>query len=239
MYLKELRYYFTTPIAYIVIGLYQLALSLMLWVIPGSWNIADSGYASAAGLFYLSPWLLMILTPALTMRLFAEEKQNGTWQLLLSKPVSRTRIVLGKYFAAWTVLLLAQLPCFLHLFLISSIAEPQGNVDTGAFLGSMIGLMLISMVFAACGTLCSVLTTNQITAFVAALIGCFILFYGFDLAAMLFSVGRVANIISWCSLNIHYQSIARGVLDISDFVYMLSVSTIMLAISIKYLCCRT
>ena len=79
MYKKELSYYFTSPIAYIVIGLYLIANSLFLWVIPGEWNIIDAGYAEFTGLFQLSPWLLMLLCPAITMRLFAEERQNGTF----------------------------------------------------------------------------------------------------------------------------------------------------------------
>ena len=114
MFRKELRYYFSTPIAYIVIGLYLLAISLFLWVIPGQWNIIDSGYAQVDGLFQLSPWLFMLLCPALTMRLFSEERQSGMWDLIRTKPISLTRIVLGKYFAARTLVLIGLLPCFVH-----------------------------------------------------------------------------------------------------------------------------
>ena len=100
MYKKELSYYFSSPIAYIVIGLYQLAISLFLWVIPGQWNIIDSGYAQVDGLFQLSPWLMMLLCPALTMRLLSEERQSGIWDLIRTKPISLSRIMFGKYFAA-------------------------------------------------------------------------------------------------------------------------------------------
>ena len=78
MFRKELSYYFSTPIAYIVIGLYWVGISLFLWVIPGEWNIIGSGYAQVDGLFHISPWLLILLCPALTMRLIAEERQTGT-----------------------------------------------------------------------------------------------------------------------------------------------------------------
>ena len=132
MYRKELSYYFSTPIAYIAIALYLLTISLVLWVVPGRWNIIDSGYAQADGLFWLSPWLLLLLCPALTMRLFAEERQSGTWDVLRTKPISLTRIVLGKYFAAWTVVILAQVPCLIHFAAISALAEPAGNIDHGA-----------------------------------------------------------------------------------------------------------
>ena len=123
MFRKELTYYFSTPIAYIVIGLYLLAISLFLWVIPGQWNIIDSGYAQVDGLFQLSPWLFMLLCPALTMRLFSEERQSGMWDLIRTKPISLTRIVLGKYFAAWTLVLIGLLPCFVHYFVVAYMAE--------------------------------------------------------------------------------------------------------------------
>ena len=144
MYKKELGYYFATPVAYIVVGLYLVAVSLFLWVIPGEWNIVESGYAQADGLFQLSPWFLMLLCPALTMRLFAEERQTGTWNLLIAKKIPVWRIVLSKYMAAWTLTVIAILPCVVHYFLVSAIAEPVGNVDGAQFAGSMIGLLFLS-----------------------------------------------------------------------------------------------
>ena len=127
MFRKELAYYFSTPIAYIVIGLYLLAISLFLWVIPGEWNIVESGYAQVDGLFQLSPWLLMLLCPALTMRLFAEERNSGMWDLLRSKRVPVWRLVCGKFFAAWLLMLIALLPCVVHYFAVAYMAEPMGN----------------------------------------------------------------------------------------------------------------
>ena len=118
MYRKELAYYFSSPVAYIVIGLYLVTMSLFLWVIPGEWNILNSGYAQVDGLFYLSPWLFMILCPALTMRLFAEERMSGTWDLMMTKGVSLCRIVVQKALAAWTLLIIGILPCLVHYFII-------------------------------------------------------------------------------------------------------------------------
>ena len=170
MYRKELTYYFTTPVAYIAIGLYLLTISLMLWVVPGQWNIIDSGYAQADGLFAIAPWLLLLLCPALTMRLFAEEKQTGTWDVLRTKPVSLTRIVAGKFFAAWTVVVLAQLPCIVHLAAVSALAEPAGNFDHGAFLTGCLELLFDSFVLTALGTCASALSKNQIVAFLLGFI---------------------------------------------------------------------
>lgn len=211
MYRKELTYYFATPIAYIVIGLYLLAISLFLWVIPGEWNIVDSGYAQVDGLFQLSPWLLMLLCPALTMRLFAEERQTGMWDLLRTKPLSVGRIVAAKYFAAWTLMLIALVPCVVHYFVVAYIAEPMGNLDSGAFFGSWLGLVLLSGVFMALGVLAATFSRSQIVSFILGALSCFILY--------------------WITLQDHYTSLARGVVDLRDLLYLVSIAAIALILA--------
>ena len=206
MYLKELRYYFSTPIAYIVIGLYLLAISLLLWVIPGQWNIIDSGYAQVDGLFQLSPWLFMLLCPALTMRLLSEERQSGIWDLVRTKPISLTRIMLGKYFAAWTLVLIGLLPCLVHYFVVAYMAEPMGNLDSGAFLGSFIGLILLSGVFMAVGLLCATFSKSQIVCFILGALSCFVLY--------------------WVLLQDHYTSLSRGVIDLRDVFFFICISVV-------------
>ena len=206
MYRKELQYYFSTPIAYIVIGLYQLAISLFLWVIPGQWNIIDSGYAQVDGLFQLSPWLFMLLCPALTMRLLSEERQSGIWDLIRTKPISLTRIMLGKYFAAWTLVLIGLLPCFVHYFVVAYMAEPMGNLDSGAFIGSFIGLIMLSGTFMAIGLLCATFSKSQIVCFISGALSCFVLF--------------------WALLQDHYSSISRGVIDLRDVAVFITVSAV-------------
>ena len=224
MYKKELRYYFSTPVAYIVIGLFLLLISLFLWVLPGEWNIIELGYAQADGLFALAPWLFLLLCPALTMRLFAEERQTGTWNLLLTKPISLARIVWMKYLAAWTIVVIALLPCLVHYVALLMMAEPQGNVDSGAFFGSFIGLAFIALSYIAIGTFCSSLTKSQIVSFILSLLGCALFFYGFDLLAALFSDGAVVNAIRSFGGYAHYTSMARGVIDLRDLVYFASIA---------------
>ena len=206
MYRKELAYYFSTPIAYIVIGLYQLAISLFLWVIPGQWNIIDSGYAQVDGLFQLSPWLFMLLCPALTMRLLSEERQSGIWDLIRTKPVSLSRIMWGKYFAAWTLVLIGLLPCFVHYFVVAYMAEPMGNLDSGAFLGSFIGLILLSGTFMAIGLLCATFSKSQIVCFILGALACFILY--------------------WAILQDHYSSLSRGVMDLRDVLFFIALAVL-------------
>ncbi len=235
IYKKELRYFFATPIAYIVIGLYLLAVGLFLWVIPGEYNIPESGYAQVDGLFRLSPWFFLFLCPAITMRTIAEEQQTGTWNLLLTKPLALWRIVTGKFLAAWTLVILAQLPCLIHYVLVYNLAEPIGNIDSGAFFGSFLGLLFLSAVFCAVGVWASSLSKSQIVAFILGLVTCFLLFYGFDLVASLFQNGQVVSTIQWFGFNEHYRSISRGVIDLRDVIYFLSVTTIFVLLTIRKL----
>jgi len=209
---KELTYYFSTPIAYIVIGLYLLAVSLFLWVIPGQWNVIESGYAQVDGLFQLSPWLLMLLCPALTMRLFSEERRSGTWLLLRAQPISLWRIVTGKYMAAWLLTIIALLPTAVHYFIVFYMAEPVGNIDGGQFIGSMLGLVLLSATFTGIGLLASTLTQSQLLAFI---------------------IGAVANFaLFWVTLQSHYRSISRGVIDMRDVLFFLSIAFAAILLSI-------
>ncbi len=212
MFRKELSYYFSTPIAYIVIGLFLLAISLFLWVIPGQWNVIESGYAQVDGLFQIAPWLLMLVCPALTMRLFAEEQQSGTWLLLRAQPILLWKIVVGKYMAAWVLTVLALLPCIVHYFVVFYMAEPIGNIDGGQFVGSVMGLGFLSASFIGIGLLCSSLTRSQLVAFILGAVSCFILY--------------------WIVLQDHYSSISRGVVDLKDVVFFLSVAIVAIVASI-------
>jgi len=181
-------------------------------VIPGQWNIIDSGYAQVDGLFQLSPWLFMLLCPALTMRLLSEERQSGIWDLIRTKPISLSRIMLGKYFAAWTLVLIGLLPCFVHYFVVAYMAEPMGNLDSGAFMGSFIGLILLSGTFMAVGLLCATFSKSQIVCFIAGALACFILY--------------------WVLLQDHYSALSRGVIDLRDVAVFVSVAVVAIVLSI-------
>lgn len=212
MFKKELSYYFSTPIAYIVIGLFLLAISLFLWVIPGQWNIIESGYAQVDGLFQIAPWLLILVCPALTMRLFAEERQSGTWLLLRAQPIPLWKIVAGKYLAALLLTVIALLPCVVHYFIVFYMAEPMGNIDSGQFVGSMMGLVFLSASFTGISMLCSTWSKSQLVSFITGAVCCFILY--------------------WLVLQQHYSSISRGVVDLRDVVFFISVAIVSVVISI-------
>jgi len=222
---KELRTFFSNATGYIVIGIFLILSGLFLWVIPGEYNIPDSGYANVDGLFYLAPWLFLFLCPAVTMRLFAEEIQTGTWELLVTKPLSFTQIVLGKYFAGLVLVTIALLPTLLYYFSVSYLAEPVGNVDSGAFWGSFAGLFFLSSAYVAIGTFSSSLSKNQIISFVVSVVLCFFFYYGFEVLTGFFKSGESLQLIDSLGIHAHYKSISRGVIDSRDLLYFVIVCT--------------
>jgi len=222
---KELRTFFSNATGYIVIGIFLLLTGLFLWVIPGEYNILDAGYANVDGLFYLAPWLFLFLCPAVTMRFFAEEKQTGTWELLVTKPLSKIQIVLGKYLAGWLLVALALVPTLLYYFSVSYLAEPVGNVDSGAFWGSFIGLFLLAAVYVAIGLFASSLSNNQIISFVVTVALSFFFYYGFEVLTGFFASGQSIQLIETFGIHAHYKSMSRGVIDSRDLLYFLLLST--------------
>jgi ABC-2 type transport system permease protein len=222
---KELRTFFSNATGYIVIGIFLLLTGLFLWVIPGEFNIMDAGYANVDGLFYLAPWLFLFLCPAVTMRLFAEEKQTGTWELLVTKPISKAQLVFGKYLAGWLLVALALLPTLIYYFSVSYLAEPVGNVDSGAFWGSFIGLFLLAAVYVAIGIFASSLSNNQIISFVVAVVLSFFFYYGFEVLTGFFSTGQSIQLLEILGIHAHYKSMSRGVIDSRDLLYFVLLTT--------------
>lgn len=229
---KELASFFSSVTGYIVIGIFLLLTGLFLWIIPGQYNILDSGYANVDGLFYLAPWLFLFLCPAVTMRFFAEEKQAGTWELLVTKPIKKMGIVLGKYFAGWLLVIVSLLPTLLYYFSVAYLAEPVGNIDSGAFWGSYIGLLFLSGVYTAIGTFASSVSTNQIVSFVIAVVLSFFFYYGFEVLAGFFTSGQSIQILETLGIDAHYKSMSRGVIDSRDVGYFILVGGIFLWLTV-------
>ena len=227
---KEIAQFFNSLSAYLSIGLFLTVTGLLLWVFPES-SLLEYGYASLEGLFNLSPYLLLFLVPAITMRSISEEKKEGTYEHLATAPISRLDIILGKYLACLFITLCAIAPTLIYYFSIYQLGNPIGNVDTGAVIGSYIGLTLIACSFTAIGLFASASTSNQMIAFLLAVFLCFIAFSGFDSISKLTVLQPIENIVSSIGINEHYQAISRGVLDTKDFIYFLSVSSLFLLLT--------
>lgn len=223
---KEISGFFSSLTGYIVIIVFLLINSLFMWIFPGEWNIFDNGYAGLDTLFLLSPWVFLFLVPAVTMKMFAEEKRLGTIELIFSKPITERGIIWGKYLASVLLVLLALLPCLIYYISIYMLGETPGNLDSGGTWGAFIGLFFLASVYTSAGIFASSLTDNQVIAFIIAVLICFVMFMGFDSIAYLPVLKNLDEFIIRLGINEHYKSFSRGVLDIRDVIYFASVVTI-------------
>jgi ABC-2 type transport system permease protein len=228
---KEINSFFSSPIGYLVIGLFLVVNGLFLWVFQGSYNILDSGFADLSPFFTLAPWIFLFLIPAVTMKSFSEEYKQGTLELLLTRPITKWQLVLGKYFGSMLLILLALLPTLIYVVTIYNLGNPEGNLDSGAITGSYMGLIFLGACYAAIGIFTSSLTENQIVAFILAVFLCFVCFFAFEGLANLniFTAGSFG--LEHIGISSHYDSISRGVIDTRDILYFFSFIVFFLALT--------
>jgi len=224
---RELMGLLNSLMAYITIGVFLLASGLLLWFFPDT-SILEYGYAELTGFFSLAPFLFMFLIPAITMRSFAEERREGTYVLLAIRPVTDWQIILAKYLACLVLVLFALIPTSIYYYTIYQLGLPQGNIDGGAVTGSYIGLLLLGSAFVAVGIFTSSLSKNQVVAFALSVFICFIAYSGFDAISQLFVLSYFETVFLSLSVNEHYQSISRGVLDTRDLIYFITFAALFL-----------
>ncbi len=226
---KELRQFFSSLTGYIAIIVFLLVNGLMLFVFEN--NILDFGYATLDRFFELAPWVLLLLIPAITMRSFADEFRSGTFEILQTRPLARWQIVCGKYLGSLVVVLIALLPTIVYFISIQRLSSGEG-IDTGAAIGSYVGLFFLAAVFTAIGICTSSFTANAVIAFIVGLIACALLYYGFNAISHLPGLeGRVDYYIEMLGIDFHYRSISRGVIDTRDIIYFLSLIFLLLVIT--------
>jgi ABC-2 type transport system permease protein len=221
---KEIAHFFSSLTGYLSIGVFLLLTGLVLWIFPGDNNILDYGYSSMESFFYMAPILFLILIPAVTMRSFSEEKNLGTLELLMTKPVKDVDIILGKFLASFILVIFAILPTFIYFWSISKLGAPEGNIDTGGVWGSYLGLLFLAGAFTAIGIFASSIATNQIVSFILSILLSAILFWSFDLIGGFPAFqGGIDYFIQQLGMNAHYVSISKGVADTRDVIYFLSI----------------
>ncbi len=230
IFLKEFNSFLNSLIAYIVICVFLTAVGLLMWVFPDT-SILDYGFADMDTLFSFSPYIFIFLIPAVTMRSFAEEKKIGTMELLLTKPITDTQLVVGKFLACFFLVVLTLLPTLLYYVSVYQLGNPVGNIDTAGVIGSYVGLILLAMIFCAIGVLASALTSNQIISFLLAAFLCFIFYSGFDSLASLSMFQPMALEVKQIGILSHYESLSKGLLDSRDVVYFFSVTSLGLLIT--------
>jgi ABC-2 type transport system permease protein len=182
-------------------------------------------------MFEMAPYIFIFLISAITMRSFSEEKRLGTLETLTTRPVSDLGIILGKYLAGVSLLLIALLPTLIYYYSISQLGNPVGNVDTGAMWGSYLGLIFLGMAYTAMGVFSSAVTDNQIVALILSMALGFFFYVVLGMMGDVTALDAIGKSLEWFSLEYHYDSISRGVLDTRDVLYMLSFSALFIGLT--------
>lgn len=229
IYLKELKSLFNSLIAYLVIGIFLTGIGLYVWVFTP--NIFDVEEADLSLVFQVTPYVFMFMIPAITMRTFSEEIKEGTLEFLLTKPLSEWQVVLGKFFASVTLVVIALLPTLVYLYSVYQLGSPVGNIDLARAIGSYCGLILLAFAFTSIGVWTSTFTENQIVAFISALFISLMLYEGLQYLGNLLPDGSIGYFIGEMSLANHYNSLSIGVLDSRNILFLLSASFLFLALT--------
>jgi|TARA_B110000093_G_scaffold146838_1_gene159181 ABC-2 type transport system permease protein len=227
---KEIRSFLSSLIAYVVIIVFLLIVGLFTWVFADG-NILAQGYASLDTLFFMAPWIFIFLISAITMRSFSEEINQGTFEILSTKPITDFQIILGKFLAAVCLVAFSVLPTLLYFYSVYQLGLPKGNIDMGATWGSYIGLILLGGCYASIGIFSSAATSNQIVAFVLGMFLCFFFYVGFQQISNLSLFGSWDSFVQNLGIQYHYDSISRGVVDSRDLVYFGSLISFFLGLT--------
>lgn len=215
---KEIRSFLGSFIAYIVMGVFLIITGIFMWLIQEN-NVLDLGIASLQVMFNIAPYILIFLVSAITMRSLSEERRLGTIEILTTRPVSDTAILLGKYLAAVGLIVFTLLPTLFYYYTLTKLADPLQGIDTGATWGSYMGLVLLAASYASIGLFASSLTDNQIVSLIISMVLCFFWYGVLSLLGDVKALEVIGKSLEWFSLDFHYQSISRGVLDTRDIVY--------------------
>lgn len=227
---KELKSYFDSPVAYILLVVF---LGISSWMFFRTFFLI--GEVSMRGYFGLMPWIFLFIIPAITMGMWAEEKKSGTIEVLLTSPLSNWQVVLGKFLASFLFLVIAILLSLNLPILLSFIGDPDG----GVVIASYIGTLFMGAAYLAIGLWASSISKNQIIAFIVAIMATFILFI-IGKSFVLYSTSSViAPLLQYLGLGTHYDSIIRGVIDSRDIIYYLLFTAFFLYLNVRNISNRT
>jgi ABC-2 type transport system permease protein len=230
LYWKEINGFLSILSGYLILSVFLVSIGLIVWVFPDT-SVLEYGFADLEPLFFYTPYVFLFLIPAITMKMIAEEKKTGTWELLMTSPLSVQKIILAKYLASLTLIIFALLPTLVYYFSMVELGEPRGNIDHAGFFGSWIGLVMIGAVFAAIGIFGSSLTSHQMIAFIWGVFISFLLYFGLTALVQLNIMSPLALFLEELSLSYHYQSMARGVIDSQNLGYFIIVIVMMLGLT--------
>ena len=217
---KEIDMFFSSFSGTLIIALFLLSNSVLLWWISGTGqNILEIGYSNIDPFFFIAPFLLLLFIPTISMNSFSSEIENGTIETLKTKPISSFEIITGKYLAIITIVSLSILPTLTYVFTINYLSE--NGIDSGGIIGSYIGLFLLSFVFTSISLFCSSISKNPLSALIISVIICSLFYFGFNIISNIDAVESFKIEISEIGIATHYKTMSTGLLSLSDLLYFL------------------
>ena len=173
---KEIQHFFNSLLGFVVFGIFLTLVGLTCWFFPNNFNILNYGFADLIPYFNLMPWLMVIFVPAITMRSYADENKTGTIEILFTKPLTKEKIVFGKFLGNWILVVLMLLPTLFYYYSVYELGATPGNIDFGSSVGSYIGLLFVSACFCSLGTLISTLSSNNLVVLISGIVTSFFFF---------------------------------------------------------------
>ena len=228
---KEFYGFFSSILGVLVILTFLVITGLMLWVFDTPYNILNAGYADLTLFFELAPWVFMFLIPGICMKSFSEEYNLGTIELLFTKPIGIKGLIFGKFLGAFVLSLLAILPSLIYMVSIANLSSEGQIIDYGAMAASYFGLLFLIAAYTAIGIHASSLTKNQLVAFILGVVLCLVFYYLFYAISNSGVFGTQVYALEYLSLNFHYKSILRGVIDTRNIIFMTSISFLFLVLT--------
>ena len=229
IFLKEIKSFFSNAMMYFLMASFLLTNALILWVFKGFSNVIYTGFTSLNNFFNNSILIFAILIPALTMKSFADEQQNGTLEILKTLPITHLQIILGKFWAYALIIFIFIIPTSVFVYTIHELANPIGNIDFGSILTAYLGLILVSFTYIAIGIFSSIITNNNISSFLVALLINAVLYFGFSAIENL----TESTTLGWNNFGIpeHFNAMSRGVIGLKDVIYFISLTFLFLGIT--------
>ncbi len=226
--LQEIRSFLSSVTAYLVLVVFLVLCGILLWFLPGNYNILDNGFADLSNLFFLAPLVFIFLIPSITMGSFCNEIKQGTIELLLTKPLSVWQIVLGKFFGALFLVVLAIIPTLIYIWILQDYIQQDQVMDVASLVGSYLGLLFLASSYCAIGIFCSTLSNNAIVCLLLGAVLCGFLYVGIQQIAVLTGSLEIEKF----GVEYHFKSICKGVIDSRDLVYFTSITILFLALSV-------
>ncbi|MBF25173.1 MAG: gliding motility-associated ABC transporter permease subunit GldF [Flavobacteriales bacterium] len=219
IYKKEIKMFFSSMEAYIAMSVFFLINGLILWYIPSDFNIFYNQKASLLPFFTTAPWILLILIPAITMKMVSAEFYQKTNLILFTKPIKKWDIIFAKFLASLTIGKICLIPTLIFVYSIYNISDPIGNIDVGELIGSYLGIMMLISLYSSIGLFCSSISNNNMIAYILTIIIILLLYMGVNILGTAYNL----YIFEFLSIQSHYESISRGVIDSRDIIYFSSI----------------